>query len=59
MADMFQRRTSWVEMDEKSLLKSLPIIAAFGELEGLDAHTRSASIRVNPLSGGTKPRRKP
>jgi histidinol dehydrogenase len=46
MADMFQRRTSWVKMDETALRKSLPIIAAFSDLEGLDAHARSASIRT-------------
>jgi histidinol dehydrogenase len=46
MADMFQRRTSWVKMDEPALQKSLPIIEAFSDLEGLDAHARSASIRA-------------
>jgi histidinol dehydrogenase len=46
MADMFQKRTSWVRMDEKALRESLPIITAFSELEGLDAHARSASIRL-------------
>jgi histidinol dehydrogenase len=55
MADMFQRRTSWVKMDEKALRKSLPIIAAFSELEGLDAHARSAAIRVKPLPREAKP----
>jgi histidinol dehydrogenase len=48
MADMFQRRTSWVQMDKKALGKSLPIISAFSELEGLDAHARSAAIRLEP-----------
>lgn len=46
MADMFQRRTSWVKMDAQALRKSMPIIQAFSELEGLDAHARSASIRL-------------
>ncbi len=46
MADMFQRRTSWVKMDRAALQKSLPIIEAFSALEGLDAHGRSASIRL-------------
>jgi len=46
MADMFQRRTSWVKMDKAALEKSLPIIQAFSALEGLDAHGRSASIRL-------------
>jgi histidinol dehydrogenase len=44
-ADMFQRRTSLVRLDAKSLKKSRPIIEAFAALEGLDAHGRSASIR--------------
>jgi histidinol dehydrogenase len=48
MADMFQRRTSWVKMDKTALQKSLPIIEAFSALEGLDAHGRSASIRIEP-----------
>jgi len=46
MADMFQRRTSWVKMDRDALEKSVPIIEAFSTLEGLDAHGRSASIRL-------------
>lgn len=50
MADMFQRRTSWVKMDEPALRKSLPIISAFSELEGLDAHARSASLRLGPVT---------
>jgi histidinol dehydrogenase len=44
-ADMFQRRTSVVKLDAKSLKKSVPTIAKFGEVEGLDAHARSATIR--------------
>lgn len=52
MADMFQRRTSWVKMDEKALRKSLPIIEAFSGLEGLDAHAFSARIRVCPRNSG-------
>jgi histidinol dehydrogenase len=43
--DMFQRRTSLVRFDAKSLKKSLPTIEKFSEIEGLDAHGRSASIR--------------
>ena len=49
MADMFQRRTSWVKMDKEALRKSLPIIEAFSALEGLDAHARSAAIRLPTL----------
>ena len=44
--EMFQRRTSIVRYDEKSLRKSLPVIAKFSEIEGLDAHGRSAAIRL-------------
>ncbi len=43
--DMFQRRTSLVNFDAKALKKSLPTIAKFSEIEGLDAHGRSAAIR--------------
>ena len=43
--DQFQRRTSLVRLDEKSLKKSLPIIQKFSQIEGLDAHGRSAEIR--------------
>lgn len=46
MADMFQKRTSWVQFDEKALRKSLPVISAFSEMEGLDAHARSVAIRL-------------
>jgi histidinol dehydrogenase len=43
--DMFQRRTSIVALDARSLKKSAPTIVKFSEIEGLDAHGRSASIR--------------
>jgi histidinol dehydrogenase len=46
MADMFQRRTSWVKMDRVALEKSLPIIESFSAMEGLDAHGRSCAIRL-------------
>jgi histidinol dehydrogenase len=45
MADMFQRRTSIVRLDRKSLGKSLGTIEQFSRIEGLDAHGRSARIR--------------
>jgi histidinol dehydrogenase len=45
-ADQFQRRTSVVMFDEPSLRASLPVIETFSRIEGLDAHGRSASIRV-------------
>jgi histidinol dehydrogenase len=44
--DQFQRRTSVVEYDERSLKKSLPFVAKFAAVEGLDAHGQSASIRL-------------
>jgi histidinol dehydrogenase len=45
-ADMFQRRTSIVKLDKPSLQKSLAAIETFSRIEGLDAHGRSAAIRL-------------
>lgn len=45
-ADQFQRRTSMVELSRESLRKSAPLIESFAQVEGLDAHGRSASIRL-------------
>jgi histidinol dehydrogenase len=45
-ADQFQRRTSLVELDRRSLAKSVPIVEAFARVEGLAAHGRSARIRL-------------
>lgn len=44
--DQFQRRTSVVMFDEPSLRASLPHLVTFSAIEGLDAHGRSASIRL-------------
>lgn len=44
--DQFQRRTSIVKLDRDAIAKSAPIVEAFAEVEGLDAHGKSASIRV-------------
>ena len=44
--DQFQRRTSVVMYDEPSLRASLPYLETFSSIEGLDAHGRSASIRL-------------
>jgi len=44
--DQFQRRTSVVEYSRGSLKKSLRAIQTFADAEGLDAHARSASIRL-------------
>jgi histidinol dehydrogenase len=44
--DQFQRRTSVVMFDPASLRASLPYLETFSEIEGLDAHGRSARIRL-------------
>jgi histidinol dehydrogenase len=43
--DQFQRRTSIVRYDREALGKSVSIISQFSEVEQLDAHGRSVSIR--------------
>lgn len=43
--DQFQRRTSVVEYERGSLKKALSAVKKFAELEGLDAHGKSAEIR--------------
>jgi histidinol dehydrogenase len=45
--EQFQRRTSVVRLDRKSLGALLPAIRTFSEIEGLDAHGRSAGIRFD------------
>ncbi|HEV2395236.1 MAG TPA: histidinol dehydrogenase [Verrucomicrobiae bacterium] len=47
--DQFQRRTSVVEYSRASLKKALPAVRKFAQLEGLDAHGRSAAIRFETL----------
>ena len=44
--DQFQRRTSVVEYGRASLKNSLKFVQKFAEVEGLDAHGRSAAIRL-------------
>jgi histidinol dehydrogenase len=46
MADMFQRRTSIVRISPEAMAKSAPLVEKLAALEGLDAHARSAAIRV-------------
>lgn len=46
-ADMFQRRTSIIRLDAASCTKSEPVVNAFSQVEGLDAHGRSVSIRCS------------
>ena len=43
--DQFQRRTSVVEYTRASLKKSLAAVRKFAEIEGLEAHGKSAEIR--------------
>jgi len=45
-ADMFQRRTSIVRMDARSVRKSLAVVREFARIEGLDAHGRSVELRT-------------
>ncbi len=44
--DQFQRRTSVVEYRRPALRKALKAVEKFAALEGLDAHGRSAQIRL-------------
>jgi histidinol dehydrogenase len=44
--DQFQRRTSVVQYNPRALRRSLPTVEAFASAEGLDAHGRSAAIRL-------------
>jgi histidinol dehydrogenase len=44
--DQFQRRTSIVEYGKPALKKSLAAVKKFAEVEGLDAHGKSAEIRT-------------
>ncbi|MEI8241933.1 MAG: histidinol dehydrogenase [bacterium] len=41
----FRRRSSVIEYTRRDLAAALPVIEAFGAVEGLDAHSRSATIR--------------
>ena len=43
--DSFRRRTSIVSLTRADLQEMLPVIEAFGRVEKLDAHARSAKIR--------------
>jgi histidinol dehydrogenase len=44
--DQFQRRTSTVEYSRTALKKALPAVEKFAELEGLNAHDKSAEVRT-------------
>lgn len=43
--DDFRRRTSVIAFEEGDLRETLPVIEAFGRMEGLEAHARSARLR--------------
>jgi histidinol dehydrogenase len=53
--DQFQRRTSVVEYSEPALRKSLAVLQAFASYEGLDAHGRSAEVRLKSRRRGRRP----
>ncbi len=44
--DQFQRRTSIIQFDLDSLKRSATTLLSFGEMEQLDAHSRSIAIRL-------------
>ena len=44
--DQFQRRTSVVHYDRAALKKSLAAVKKFAQVEGLDAHGKSAEVRT-------------
>jgi histidinol dehydrogenase len=43
--DDFRRRTSFMAFTRADLQETLPVIEAFGRVEGLDAHSRAARVR--------------
>lgn len=43
--DDFMRRSSLIEFNRKDLLDVMPVIEAFGRVEGLDGHVNSARVR--------------
>jgi histidinol dehydrogenase len=50
-ADDFRRRHSFVEFTREDLAETCATIGTFAEVEGLDAHGRSASIRFEKVMG--------
>jgi histidinol dehydrogenase len=54
--DQFQRRTSLVRYDRGALRKSLPFVQQFARVEGLDAHGRSAEMRLEKKGAPRKAR---
>jgi histidinol dehydrogenase len=46
--DAFRRRTSLIGLEQADLEELLPVIEAFGRVEDLDGHARSARVRFSP-----------
>jgi histidinol dehydrogenase len=44
----FRRRVSLIRYTKEDLKDALPVVEAFGEIETLDGHARSATIRFDP-----------
>lgn len=44
-SDDFRRRMSFISYSKADLAAALPLVKAFGDIEGLDAHVKSAEIR--------------
>ena len=49
----FYRRSSIVKYSQRALLREAPIVGRFAAMEGLDAHGRAATIRVEKMSGSS------
>lgn len=47
--DDFRRRSSYIQLTKRDLKDVLPVIDAFGRVEGLDAHARAGRIRFDEL----------
>lgn len=56
--DQFQRRTSVVRYEKTSLKKALTAVGEFARMEGLEAHGRSAEIRLDSARQGPLGRRR-
>jgi histidinol dehydrogenase len=50
--DDFRKRSSVIAFTRQDLEQTLPHIEAFGRVEGLDAHARSAGIRFQKVRRG-------
>jgi histidinol dehydrogenase len=46
--DDFRKRSSYMAFSRADLKAVLPVLETFGEVEGLDAHARSARVRFEP-----------